>query len=179
MNDIYSQKNNVSPLNATKLRSLALFYVGKYATSRKKLSQYLDRKVRQRGWDDSEPPQIEALSEEFSDRGYINDAEFAASKARSLVQRGYGIKRLEQDIYASGISGEDQDEAIAILREHRIKAADNYARKKHIGPYAREEASREQKQKQLAAFLRAGHDLKIAQKFIDAESDDFMDWDIE
>ena len=160
------------------MRSLALFYVGKYATSRKKLKQYLARKVREKGWDDSEPPQIDVLADEFSELGYIDDAGFAASKARSLVSRGYGLKRLEQEIFAGGIESEDQVEAMAIIEESRLIAADNFARKKYIGPYAKEAASRDKKQKQLAAFLRAGHDIKIAQKFVNADSDDIIDWDI-
>lgn len=174
----YLRKNTIAPLNNERLRSLALFYVGKYATSRKKLSQYLSRKVKEKGWDDAIAPQIEVLADEFSKLGYIDDSGYAASKARSLVNRGYGVKRLEQEIFVGGIEIEDQAEAMAIIEENRLKAADNYARKKRIGPYAREEASREQKQKQLAAFLRAGHDIKIAQKFVNADSDDIIDWEI-
>lgn len=172
-----SQKKDIPPLNSAKLRALALHYVGKYATSRKKLKQYLERKVRERGWEDENHPNIEELVEEFASLSYVDDAVFAASKARSLLNRGYGLKRLEQDIYASGIEGEDQSEALAILRDNQWQAADNFARKKRIGPYANEPASRELQQKQLGAFLRAGHDIKIAQKFIQADSDEIMDWD--
>lgn len=172
-----SQKKAVPALNSVKLRALALHYVGKYATSRKKLTQYLDRKVRERGWDDDNQPDITALVEEFASLAYVDDALFAASKARSLLNRGYGLKRLEQDIYASGIEGEDQSEALAILRENQWQAADNFARKKRIGPYAKEQASRALKQKQMAAFMRAGHDMKIAQKFIQADPDDIIGWD--
>lgn len=171
----YPQKKPIPPLNSSGLRSLALFYVGKYATTRKKLNQYLSRKLRERGWEDSDAPNIEALVEEFTERGYIDDAVFAATKARSLVSRGYGLKRLEQDIYANGIEGGDTSEALSILQENQWQAADNFARKKRIGPYAKEEASREQKQKQLGAFLRAGHDMKVAQKFLNADIDDVID----
>lgn len=172
----YSQKKPIPPLNSSGLRSLALFYVGKYATTRKKLNQYLSRKIRERGWDDPDPPNIDEMVEEFNERGYIDDALFAATKARSLVSRGYGIKRLEQDIYANGIEGGDQTEALALLHDNQWQAAENFARKKRIGPYSSEEPSREQRQKQLGAFLRAGHDMKIAQKFVNADPDDVIDW---
>ncbi len=172
-----SQTKDIPPLNSAKLRALTLYYVGRYATSRKKLKQYLERKVRERGWDDENQPDIAALVEEFASLSYVDDAFFAAHKARALLNRGYGLKRLEQEIYASGIEGEDQDEAIRILRDNQWQAADNFARKKRIGPYANASASREDKQKQLGAFLRAGHDIKIAQKFIQAEIDDILDWD--
>lgn len=171
----YPQKKPISPLNSSGLRSLALFYVGKYATTRKKLHQYLNRKITERGWDDADQPEIDVLVEEFADRGYIDDALFTSSKARSLVNRGYGIKRLEQDIYANSIADQDQIEARAILAENQWQAADNFARKKRIGPYAKGDTTREEKQKQLAAFLRAGHDIKVAQKFVNADIDDIID----
>ena len=174
---INPQKKKIAPLNSTKLRALALHYVGKYATSRKKLKQYLDRKIRERGWDDSNPPNVEVLVMEFASRSYVDDSVFAASKARSLLNRGYGPKRLEQEIYVGGIESEDQTEALAILRDNQWQAADNFARKKHIGPYAKKPATSEQKQKQLGAFLRAGHDMKIAQKFVQADGDDIIEWD--
>lgn len=171
------EKKAIPPLNSAKLRALALHYVGKYATSRKKLKQYLERKMRERGWDDENQPDIDVLIAEFASLSYVDDAVFAASKARSLLNRGYGMKRLEQDIYASGIEGDDQSEALAILRDNQWQAADNFARKKRLGPYAKEPPTREQKHKQLGAFMRAGHDMKIAQKFIQADPDDIIDWD--
>ncbi len=97
--DKYSQKKTISPLNSQKLRALALFYVGKYATTRKKLAQYLTRKINERGWDDDDPPLIDEIVHEFTEVGYINDALFAASKARSMVNRGYGMKKLQQEIW--------------------------------------------------------------------------------
>jgi hypothetical protein len=44
------------------MRQLALFYVGKYATTQAKLSGYLARKTRERGWDDERPADIAALN---------------------------------------------------------------------------------------------------------------------
>ncbi len=172
-----SNKKTASPLNSAKLRTLALHYVRKYATSKKKLHQYLDRKIKERGWDDKNQPDIDNLVEEFESRSYVDDAIFAASKARSLLNRGYGLKKLKQDIYANAIEAENQSEALAILRDNQWQAADNFARKKHIGPYAKKTMSHEQKRKQLGAFLRAGHDIKIAQKFIQADIEDIIDWD--
>jgi len=176
MIDKFSQKNNVTPLNNNDLRSLALNYVGKYATTRKKLTHYLSRKIKERGWDDQASPNIEQLVQEFSNLGYVNDSLFAASKARSLINRGYGLKRLEQDIFINGIEGSDQEEALALLKENRWKSAENFARKKHIGPYAKQKIPKDKKQKQLSAFLRAGHEMKIAQKYVNADPDDIIDW---
>ena len=55
------------PLNAEQLRELALRYVGKYATTRAKLRQYLTRKIRERGWADGAAPDLEALAGRFAE----------------------------------------------------------------------------------------------------------------
>ena len=86
------------------MRQLALFYVGKYATTQAKLSGYLARKTRERGWDDERPADIAALTEQFAALGYINDAQFAEARSRSFVRRGFGERRLNEDLRASGMA---------------------------------------------------------------------------
>ena len=48
-----------------KLRDLAIHYVGRYATSRKKLSDYLLRKLRERGWESENAADVEGLIADF------------------------------------------------------------------------------------------------------------------
>lgn len=156
------------PLNPVKLRDLALHYVGRYATSRKKLSDYLLRKLRERGWESENAADIQGLIADFVRLGFIDDAAFAAARARTLTARGLGQRRVNEDLRAKGISEIDaqdaQDETVA----QKWDAADRFARRKRIGPYATESASDEQKRKQFAAFLRAGHDFDTARKFVNA-----------
>jgi regulatory protein len=157
------------PLNPAKLRDLALHYVGRYATSQAKLSDYLYRKLRERGWVDGEPAaDIEAIVADFARLGYVDDAAFAASRARSLTQRGYGIRRVNEDLRAKGISETDAYEARADSEANRWQSADRFAQRKRIGPYAAEPASPELRQKQLQGFLRAGHDFELAKLFVNA-----------
>ncbi len=164
-----TQKKPAPPLDNRRLRDLALHYAGRYATTRAKLTTYLQRKIRDRGWKEGEPAaDLSALIHGFAELGYINDAAFADAKARSFVRRGYGARRLEQELHAAGI--EDQD-AISAREETSAGAhasADAYARRKQIGPYANDAASPELKQKQLAGFMRAGHSFDLARRFVDA-----------
>jgi regulatory protein len=89
-------------LNAESLRQLALHYVGKYATTQAKLAGYLTRKIRERGWDDERSADIAGLTAQFTSLGYINDAQFAEARSRSFVRRGFGGRRLNEDLRASG-----------------------------------------------------------------------------
>lgn len=156
-------------MNEERLRNLALHYVGKYATTRAKLGTYLGRKVRERGWNGECHPDLTGLVEQFADLGYVNDAQFAEARSRSFVARGYGRRRLDEDLRASGIAERDAAHAQKHMTESAFKAAQNFARRKRIGPYASEQVPPEKQHKQLQGFLRAGHAFDLARRFVCAQ----------
>ncbi len=169
MKNVRSVKQPPPPLNDERLRGLALHYVGKYATTRGKLTAYLSRKIRERGWSNERPADIDALVGQFAELGYVNDAQFAEARSRSFVHRGYGQRRLDEDLRASGITESDAADAVGHMTESAFAAATNFARRKRIGPFAGEPASPEKRQKQLQGFLRAGHSFGLARRFVHAE----------
>jgi regulatory protein len=109
------------------------------------------------------------MTDQFAELGYVNDALYAEGRARALARRGFGERRLEQDLRASGI--EDKDSNVA--REHaaaeRLSSALALARRKRIGPFALEIAAPDIRKKQMAAMMRAGHDFALARRIIEAE----------
>jgi len=165
-------KKPAPPLNAESLRQLALYYVGKYATTQSKLAGYLTRKLRERGWNDERPADIGGLTEQFTSLGYINDAQFAEARSRSFVRRGFGGRRLNEDLRASGICDADAVNAKAHMEDSIFTAAENFARRKRFGPFAQEAAPPEKRHKQLNIFLRAGHSFELAKRFVYAEPGD-------
>lgn len=164
-----SDKKPPPPLNDDRLRGLALHYVGKYATTQAKLGAYLTRKIRERGWDGERRTDVAALVEQFAELGYIDDAQFAESRSRSFVRRGYGQRRLDEDLRASGIGEADAVAAKEHMAESNFAAAENFARRKRLGPFASEGAPADKRQKQLHAFMRAGHGFEMAKRFVFAE----------
>jgi len=162
------RKSKAPPLSDDKLRELALRYVGRYAASEAKLASYLTRKIRERGWDDDRPADPAALAHEFAALGYVDDAALAGAKAHASVRKGHGKQRLSQDLYHAGISEDDARDAVQEAAENAWTAADNFARKRRIGPYANDAADDVKKRKQFAAFMRAGHSFDVARKFVDA-----------
>ncbi len=155
------------PLDAARLSELALFYVGRFATSRAKLTRYLERKLRERGWEGEEPADVGALVERIAGYGYVDDAGYATSKARGLVSRGFGRRRIDTAIHAAGIGEEDAREARRIGEDERIAAALKLARRRRWGPYADEMVSDPAKRERIiGAFLRAGHDARLARAII-------------
>lgn len=164
------------PLDREGLERLALHYVGRYATTRAKLKAYLARKVKERGWE-GEAPDIGALAERLSALGYIDDGAFASAKAASLQRRGYGERRVSQALRAAGIEEEDAAEAREQTREGAVEAAERFAKRKRIGPYATAAADREAAHKAFAAMVRAGHSFEIVRQVLNASADGIPDSD--
>ena len=164
----YGKEKKRSALDETALRDLALTYVGRFATSRVKLARYLERKLVERGWDGEKSADIESLVTRFSDLGYVDDAGFARMKAASMERRGLGARRIGAALRADGIGEADRAEAEENVRSGEWHAADIFARRKRIGPYAGEIADPKLRERQLAAFLRAGHRMDVALVWVDA-----------
>lgn len=157
------------PLTAPQLRDLALAYVARYATSRAKLGRYLERKLAERGWDEPDPPDIDALIARLADLHYVDDEAYATQRAGALLRRGYGARRIAETLRHDGIAEQDRAAAAALIAQNDWDAARDFARRKRIGPFATCIADRDQRQKQLSAFLRAGHTYAIARQFVDAD----------
>lgn len=177
MTSARSAKKPAPPLNDERLRGLALHYVGKYSTTQAKLGAYLTRKIRERGWDGERRTDVGTLVAQFAELGYINDAQFAEARSRSFVRRGFGERRLNEDLRASGIDESDAVPAREHMAESTFLAAENFARRKRLGPFANEPAPPEKRHKQLHAFLRAGHGFELAKRFVNAEPGDVLEQD--
>src|SRR3546814_17083705 len=100
-----SHKRPRPPLDEEALERIALFYVGRYASTRAKLRTYLVRKVRERGWHDGGEPPADSLVERISSLGYVDDPAFPASRTASLSRRDSGQPRVHQDLHRPGIEG--------------------------------------------------------------------------
>lgn len=159
-------KRPLEPLKASDLEWFALRYVERYATTRGKLSDYLRRKIRERGWGGDSSPDPEALAQRMADLGYIDDRAFAESKAGALGRRGLGARRVTQALHFAGIESEDAEAVAPIIEENIASSAIAFARRKRIGPFAREVADRPLQEKQAAAMLRAGHAPAIIWKIV-------------
>jgi regulatory protein len=157
------------PLGEEQLKELALTYVGRFATTRAKLASYLARKVRERGWGEERPADIEAIVERLAGLGYVDDAAYALSKSRSLTARGYGVRRVRQSLRAAGIGDEDAEPANAHARAEAVEAALHFARRRRIGPFGDGSGDRQAQEKALAAMIRAGHGFSLAKAILALE----------
>lgn len=161
------QPRKAKPLNPQKLSELAIFYVGRFATSRGNLTRYLNRKIGERGWEGDEPPDVPALIEKMVGYGYVDDAAFAEAKAQSLTRRGYGGRRVDAAVRAAGIGDADRERADDVVENTRISAALKLAQRRRWGPFAEaQEDDPAKREKQFSAFIRAGHDMALARRIL-------------
>ena len=100
--------------------------------------------------------------------GYVDDAIYARAKAGSLLRRGYGNRRVDQALGAAGIAAPLREEVRAGQGEQR-RAALAYVRRRRFGPFG-PAVDRPDREKQLAAMLRAGHPLDMARDLVNAAS---------
>ena len=165
------------PLNASKLDELALHYVGRFATSRAKLLAYLRRKLRERGWDGDAEPELDGLADRLVRLGYIDDRAYAMSKARSLTLRGYGERRVGQALSLAGIDEDDGSEARVLAQADSVGAALRFARRRSFGPFAKTAPDPRERERALAAMVRAGHRFALARAIVDLEPGSHADED--
>ena len=168
------------PLDRTRLNDLALAYVARFATSAGKLRTYLNRKLRERGWDGDEGPDVDRLVSKFVDRGYVDDRGFGRMKASGLLARGYGARRVDETLRSAGLDEGLRDELAPAEREAR-QAAISLARRRRFGPFGivhedePVEERHKRREKQLAAMVRAGHTFAHAQAVLSARDESALD----
>lgn len=156
----------IPPLDGPGLDRLALRYVERFATTRGRLTQYLQRKLRERGWAEERSPDPAAVAERMAELGYIDDAAYGEARAAAMGRRGLGARRVTQALRHAGIGEEDAQELRPAIDERAEITALAFARRRRIGPYAAVRLDRAGADKALAAMLRAGHDFTLARKII-------------
>ena len=157
------------PLDEAALDRLALNYLGRYATTRAKLADYLRRKLRERGWGGETPAPVEAIVARCAALGYVDDAAFAAQRGAALARRGYGARRVVQALQASGVSADVSEPVRTAAVDSALETALAFARRKRIGPFAERPRDEDQRRRDFAALVRAGHPLALARLIVRAD----------
>ncbi|MBB6426062.1 RecX family transcriptional regulator [Sphingopyxis sp. JAI128] len=157
------------PLGAARLDELALAYVARFATSRAKLTRYLARKIRESEWIDDVDAMTacEAVADRMEKLRYLDDRQYAAMRAGAMTRRGLGVRRVKAQLYSDGIAEKDSGEAIEAAEGAATSAAIGFARRRRLGPFAVNAIDDpKQRERQIAAFLRAGHSMAIARRIL-------------
>ena len=176
MRDHGKSRKAPRPLSESSLEELALRYVGRFATTRAKLRTYLQRKVRERGWAGERDPALDAIAERFAELGYVDDGAYALGTARALGNRGYGKRRLAEKLRAAGVDETDSCPALEYADEEALTAAMRFAERRRLGPFAAEPITDpKQREKAIAAMIRAGHGFALARAIVALQPGETID----
>lgn len=165
-------------ITAQRLENMALYYLGRYASSSANLKRVLMRKVERaaaaHGSDPAEGAKlIEDLVARYARSGLIDDRAYAAQKAASLQRRGASRFGIKGKLRQKGLPGELIDAALRGLEEQggpasELAAACALARRRRLGPYREKGKRAAMRDKDLAALSRAGFGFEVARRVLDA-----------
>lgn len=171
--DSRKPRRQPKPLDEARLEELAIRYVGRFSTTRAKLIAYLNRKVRERGWDGRSEPDPAALADRAVSAGYVDDRGFAMAKASAHVGRGLGERRLSAALRADGIAEAERSDALALAANRAFDSALRFAQRKRLGPFALAPTdSPPAWERALAAMIRAGHSFDLAKAVLSLQPGD-------
>ena len=174
---------------SVRMMNKAIDYLGRYASSRHKLGQILQR-FANRKLPDYDAEDIDAAIQQTIDQcsqlGYLDDWQFAVTVARSqrrlgrsqaVIRRRLRQHALGDDIIAHALVEADENSANGDLQ-----AAIRFAQRRRLGPFAQRHSAHHQrldphqwKKRDLDAMARAGFSIVISQKVLEHDNPDTID----
>jgi len=172
----------VRKVTAQYLENAALYYLGRFSAASGHLHQLLMRRVdRSAKAHDTDPvagrEMVDKLIARFLSSGLLDDAAYAAGKAKSLRRRGASrnviaqklrAKSVARDRIAEAMNAADAD-AVDDGEDAELLAAWRQARRKRIGPYRSADRRADMRMKDMAALARGGFSYDVARRVIDAD----------
>ena len=171
-------------VDAASLQEAALRYLSRYAATQAGLARVLQRRVDRWAREaEADPDQVAAKRAEaraeiaavvarLAQSGAVDDAAFAASRARSLARAGRSRRAIGAHLSTRGVNSETAGGVLPDSPDQELAAALIHARKRRLGPWRRGEASPEQKRRELANFARAGFAQSVARAVLVMDADD-------
>jgi len=166
------EETRLQAIDAALIERWALAYLGRFASSAANLRRVLLRRVRRRLGEDREAAGqaaalVDKLVARYRETGLVDDAAYAAGRARSRLRRGQSLRTIRAGLADKGVAAEIAEAAIAALRENDgdpdLAAACAFARRRRLGPYRRDRGGEDTRNKELAAFARAGFSRATAE----------------
>jgi regulatory protein len=165
-----------APIDRARLETWALAHLERYASSAANLRRVLERRVRRRVGTDDEAVRaagtlIDALIANYRAAGLLDDAAYAAGRARRGLTHGRSLRGIAAGLAAKGVGAEDAAAAVAALTEGAadpdLAAACGFARRRRLGPFRRDPVGPGKggadRRRELAAFALAGFERRVAE----------------
>jgi len=175
------------PLTEKRLEKLALLHIDRYATSIENLRNVLMRRVEKSARNQNIEKKdaekwINEIITKLVNLRLLDDQAYAENRVRSLHRSGASQKKIMSILSNKGVSKIDTASAISLLENEycnrELMAANNYARRRRLGPYRLAENRKEKRDRDLASLARAGFKYNDAKSIIDALSVELLEIEI-
>ena len=154
-------KRKTLQMTVEEMRNFAFAYVEKYSPSKQQLKTYLLKKYLKSSGSNVKRQDISDLIDivlnDLEKSKFINDKFYSESKAKSMIQRGNSINKIQDE-------NSDQDFFSAI----------KICKKKKIGPARSEDNRPLFYKKDISLLARNGFTFDTSKKVMDIKKDDFL-----
>jgi len=172
-----------------RLHEAALNHLARFAATEAGLARVLQRRVArwaQRAEREGMAPEAitpivaqgraaaQAVARRMVAAGAVDDAAFAASRAKRLARAGRSRRAIAAHLAAKGVGGETASETLEEAATDEVVAALAHLRRRRQGPFDRNppdeaEAARAARMKAMAALARAGFPRDVAEAALDLD----------
>ena len=160
-----------------RLRNVALYYLDRFESSEENLRSVLKRRIDKYAFfDKAYNPTLayqwaEEVIAECLKQNFVNDTRYVEFKVNSYLNAGKSRRYIEQKLKQKGIDENVVAQFFDDDNYSELETALNFARKKKIGRFRIDESARlENRQKDLAALVRAGFDYDVAKTVLEDEN---------
>ncbi|MGG5817745.1 RecX family transcriptional regulator [Falsiroseomonas sp. HW251] len=173
------------PPDAARLREAALAHLARFAATeaglRRVLARRVDRWARAAEAEGQEEvagraAAAKAAAAEVAKRmvteGAVDDAAFAASRARRLLRTGRSPRAALAHLREKGVDADTAAAALPGDAEAELAAAVAFCRRRRIGPFGTADATPEAMLKALGALARAGYGRDVASRALRMDPDE-------
>jgi regulatory protein len=166
------------PPDARSLHDAAVRHLARYSATQVGLLRVLGRRIDRWARAAEAAPEIVATAQQaardvvakLAAVGAVDDAAFAARRARSLARAGRSRRAIGAHLAARGVSAE-LTAALPYDPEAELTAALAYARRRRMGPF-RQPPDPEQHMRDMGRLARAGFPQNIASAVLRMDADD-------
>lgn len=176
------------PLSEERLRQAAFYYLQRFAATEASLVRVLEGKIKRALGPDADREELaqwgevaRKVAQSCLELGLVDDRSYARARARRLHRQGKPLQRIGGMLAEKGVGAADVDHALEALAEEcgpalDLRAAIVFARRRRLGPFARERSDDpDLRRKALAAFGRAGFPYNLAVQVLDADDVSVLD----
>ncbi len=162
-----------------RLKNIGLYYLKRFESSVENLRGVLRRRVNDYAYQNKDFNKeeafnwIEEILSDFERYGYLDDARYSEIKIKNYITAGKSPRYIQGKLREKGIDAYLIEKLLDEQEYDPLESAIKLARKKHIGPFCKDENLRkERRSKDLAVLVRSGFDYDIALKVLESSIDD-------